>query len=608
MAAALVACAWLACGVQLLPDYGPVWDPVLAEYPYGECILESLATGQPTSFDPPLRSTLAFREPHPDFVLQYPFAQTHPFTAILSALSCRILWTELAWMDPIAAHNLPVVLQLGVLLFFLVAFVARRRGILTGVAAGLILCVCPRFFAHSFNNLRDAPEACLYGLASLATYLAITRGRLAWWGVAGMATAFAFAQKTPALFVPVQMGMFLILAWLWDKRHGRPADLLPWRGICVAALTFVVAYFVVSPPIWRDPIGQMGVYFHHVFAIGNWFTSDMGTLLGPEVPVWDLHGPLHVLLTTPPIVLVLGLLGAVAPGVDGKLRLFLLLWTLVPIARVSAPGMRDFDGVRHFLEFLPPLAILAAIGLERLLRLARAEHRLVRVAAVGAAVAPGLVVTAATHPNGICYYNGLIGGLGGAAKAGILDATDYWGNSYWQGLDWLNENAEPEAGLIVPVAEHVVACVVPVKLRADLVFLPRELVRSGDLRGPVYVMFITRPGQYGPMLVELLRENIPPAHTIRVQGGVILEILRLDEHRTARAADLLDREHRARVASMELLAWIQRDPARFAPVWKILVEVGTVGLEESERRLRALLPEDMHQKGSDVLWLKFHSR
>ena len=75
------------------------------------------------------------------------------------------------------------------------------------------------------------------------------------------------------------------------------------------------------------------------------------------------YGPFHVLVTTPPTVLALAVIGLFVSRIDTALRLFLVVWVLTPIVRTMLPGMRNFDGVRHFLEFYPPLALLAAMAL-----------------------------------------------------------------------------------------------------------------------------------------------------------------------------------------------------------------------------------------------------
>ena len=39
-----------------------------------------------------------------------------------------------------------------------------------------------------------------------------------------------------------------------------------------------------------------------------------------------------------------------------------LAWLMVPIIRISLPGMINFGGIRHFLEFIPAAALIAGYG------------------------------------------------------------------------------------------------------------------------------------------------------------------------------------------------------------------------------------------------------
>jgi hypothetical protein len=92
---------------------------------------------------------------------------------------------------------------------------------------------------------------------------------------------------------------------------------------------------------------------------------------------------------------------------------------------VSGPA---FSGMRHLLFTVPPIAVLAGLGLDAGLRRLEARHRL--VAAFGAALLVlGLGYDASTlyrlHPDEYLFFNPLVGGLAGAS--GRYD-TDYWVN------------------------------------------------------------------------------------------------------------------------------------------------------------------------------------
>jgi hypothetical protein len=602
LAVSLVYFAVAAC---LLPDYGPVWDSF--ELTYGPRILEYLATGEPTFLEFGGESSLTVRDPHPDFGSRNHWYQNYPLGVTLSALSCRILWTWLGLVPAMAAHHLVVPLFVAGLLFVVTRFVARRFGIATGVAASLFLILSPRFFAHSFNNFKDIPEACLYSLALIAAYRAMSGPGVRWWVWAGSCTALALAQKANAMFIPVQMVLFLLAIRGFPalRNDSEPRHL---RGIAIGSITFLAVYFVVSPPLWEDTFARLATHLGETLRVG---TTVFSGVTGPGG--FTLHGPVHVLITTPPAVLLLGAIGAAAPGCKARLRVFFLLWLLVPMIRVALPGMRNFDGVRHFLEFYPALALLAALGLRACIRgmtvLAQATPRARRAWQTGVVVLPTVallsctIVTVRTHPNGICYFNSIVGGLEGAQDAGIPEATDYWGNSYWQGVGWLNEHAEDGTCLLVPLAPEVVECARRVRLRPDIKLQRDDLP---DPAAPLYVMYITRKSWYGPLIHELERSGGNVAHEVRVQGGVILRIHRFGEAALAAwVRELWQRQRRANAAEDRLMAWASKDTEnRLAVATRILWEIPIVGVEESQRRLRALLPDELHEMIPDITWAR----
>ena len=54
-----------------------------------------------------------------------------PLSAILSALSCRLLWTELAWLPAIEAHHFPLIVIVALFGYGVVVVLGR-----TGVNFG----------------------------------------------------------------------------------------------------------------------------------------------------------------------------------------------------------------------------------------------------------------------------------------------------------------------------------------------------------------------------------------------------------------------------------------------------------------------------------------
>jgi hypothetical protein len=105
-----------------------------------------------------------------------------------------------------------------------------------------------------------------------------------------------------------------------------------------------------------------------------------------------------------------------------------------------------YNGIRHFLFVVPPIAILAAMGLDRLWTvLAQRSERMGR--AFSAVLTVVLVaqtwVMAQLHPDEYVYYNLLTGGVKGAEGAYELD---YWGNSLVEATKDLAEYIAMENG------------------------------------------------------------------------------------------------------------------------------------------------------------------
>jgi hypothetical protein len=116
-------------------------------------------------------------------------------------------------------------------------------------------------------------------------------------------------------------------------------------------------------------------------------------------------------------------------------------WLLLPVIAFIALRPNMYDGMRHALFLLPPMALLAAFAGAWLVELATKRGVIARSAAVaGVAIAAGLSLLPLIrlHPYQMTYFNFLVGGLHGAA--GRYE-TDYWASSYREAMLWINSHA-----------------------------------------------------------------------------------------------------------------------------------------------------------------------
>jgi hypothetical protein len=303
----------------------------------------------------------------------------------------------------------------------------------------------------------------------------------------------------------------------------------------------------------------------------------------------SLHAPGAVLMTTTLATLALSLLGTWLGRERRKLHTFLLLGTLLPIARNLLPGMRNFGGVRHFLEFLPMLCLLAGLGADELWRRLSALTSRSLVAWAGAlallVLAPleGVLASVTMQPAQILYYNCLVGGLGGAQGRGLRDAQDVVCNTYWLGMRWLSAHAEHGARVIVPRGDFVAAAAAPLVLRTDLaVWTPQDREHPG----PWYVMALAYDNKRTSM--RALAQLGTRVFTFGVQGGDLLHIYRFGPDQPGWYREHWLSEQAGRESHRRVLVWLRKDPALLTKVMRTFAS----GREGALAELRPLFPAE----------------
>jgi hypothetical protein len=115
-------------------------------------------------------------------------------------------------------------------------------------------------------------------------------------------------------------------------------------------------------------------------------------------------------------------------------------WLVLPLALLLALGASAYDNLRHFLYAMPPLFIVAGIGLDALLNRLGSDG--LKVVGVALALAPGILGIVRLHPYEYAYYNSFVGGVRGAFRSYELD---YWCLSYGEAIAYVNEVSPPDA-------------------------------------------------------------------------------------------------------------------------------------------------------------------
>jgi hypothetical protein len=320
------------------------------------------------------------------------------------------------------------------------------------------LFLTPRFLGDIPANPKDMPFAVFYflGLAGLFFFSRRPQSNPLV-RILALGCLFGLAQSTRILGFTLY-GVYLLFD-LHLYYHAQKHSLKEWRGHLLETgatllLIFIVANFLLV--LTWPYLG--GNYFNHLLDLltlsKNFFWKNPVLFLGREIPSSQLpwtYLPMWILVTTP--LFILFFLGASFFFMRNKLKNNLLVLLTVALAinillyLVLRPVL--YDGLRHYLFFLPLMAAVAALCTIEFIQ--NSKHLLLRKIVLAFCLLDILVLGVhliRLHPYEYVYFNGLIGGLKGAE--GSLD-NDYWGASNKEAVEWLNRNECKDSGRIYKV-------------------------------------------------------------------------------------------------------------------------------------------------------------
>lgn len=333
----------------------------------------------------------------------------------------------------------------------------RLGGPLAGVVGLTLLAACPLFYGHMFMNAKDAPFAVAMTLLLLGLVRAFQDYPKPGWPtivlfgcglgltlgsrvMGGMAGVYALAALTLILRLRSRA-----LGWSGaGAEAGRfLLRLAPGFALAYAVMALVWPWAVIDP---LNPFRAVA-YFSHFFEKPWRELYDGATPLVVDMPRSYL--PTLLALKLPEALLALGFGGvagaflmAARRDLDQRQRAAFLLVALAvafPIALTVATRPAMYNGIRHFVFILPPLAALggfaAAWAAERL----RSRPLAVRAGAL-AALAIGVALPVhkmvRLHPYQYTHFNLVAGGVRVAHERYMLD---YWGLAFAQAARELRE-------------------------------------------------------------------------------------------------------------------------------------------------------------------------
>ena len=425
----------------------------------------------------------------------------------------------------------------GILGLFVTWRIGRRiGGPPAGLLALILLAVCPIYYGHMFMNPKDAPFAVAMAIllwASIRVIEEYPRPSLASVLLLGLGLGLAFGSRIMGAFGAIEALAALTLVVAAEARAQGLASagsrLLQFCGRLFPALVLGYALMgLVWPWGVADPLNP----FRALEYFSRFFEKPWSELFDGEViRVTDMprsYLPTLFALKLPEIFLALGLAGAgwavwieCGPAVAAKRRAILLLLVLAallpPVVTIALhPAM--YNGIRHFVFVLPPLAVLGSMAGARIIE----AVRVVSFGPIGGAalVAVGLVFPIIEmkrlHPYEYTYFNTASGGVKHARDRYMLD---YWGLSLKQASQGLLQTlASARASKPAERPWKIAVCG---PHRSPQVELGRDFQTSWDPHGADFAMTL---GEFycmqfdAPLIVEVKRGGVTYARVYDIRG------------------------------------------------------------------------------------------
>ena len=426
----------------------------------------------------------------------------------------------------------------GLLGLFLIWRLGRRiGGPLAGLIALALLATCPLYYGHMFINPKDSPFAVMMAVTLLGMVRAIEeypQPAPATWLLFGLGLGLSIGSRIMGGFaVLYALAALALIVAMETKAYGvrRSAVRLGgfMRAIAPSIIIAVAAMALVWPWSVRDPFNLLRTvaYFSEFFE-KPWRELFAGELtLAPDMP--RSYAPVLLGLQLPEILLVLaitGLAGALAmvtrPLVPIRRRAIFLvvaLAAILPVALAVATRPAMYNGIRHLVFIVPPLALLGGLAGNYLLERARAFGRPVAIAAFAvllAGLASPVVEMVRLHPYQYVSFNHFAGGVRGAEGRYMLD---YWGLAFKTAAQELREKI-PALGMRAEGGRHWKIAVCGPHPPAAIA-LGDQYDLTWESKGADFAMMLGAfyCAKYdAPVLVEIMREGVVFARVYDIRG------------------------------------------------------------------------------------------
>lgn len=451
-----------------------------------------------------------------------------PVNGILASFTNYIFFQKLGILSDLYSYQIFGIMIAAALILGVTILVFYLYGIIPALIAGSSLALYPLFLSESHFNIKDPILASFFGLTIISLYFGVVKKNFLLIYLSAILSGLSLGTKFNTVFLPLIVGPWLIFYWVTIGKFKIRKE---W--ILVFLISFIIPFailYLLWPYLWFNGFSGILNILNYYLEEGTGSTADIS---GFNFFGFNFFTLIWIIITTPLPILALSSIGIVwlfnqLVRQKNHTSLLLILWLIIPVLRVTLPNTTIYGGVRHIMEYIPALSIASGIGAYFLIKkFSKLKNFLIILIAFLMLLVAAEMIS--IHPNQNIYFNQLVGGLSGAKKMNIPYAGNTFGNVYQQGIKWLNQNAEKNSQLGLPIG--------------GTVNLPRENLRPDILLRNDNFSAFSKKGEYEiEMTYDWLPKNtftyaylenfLNPVKEIKVDGISLLKIWKNDLNHT----------------------------------------------------------------------------
>lgn len=350
-----------------------------------------------------------------------------PFARMLVGVTWKLFHNSIG---EIKALRLAPALLFSIAVSLLFLLMSEHYGFLPGLISGAGLLLLPPVFGHAHLIALDSPIASMWLITTICFVKGLESNR---WALAfGVVLGLTLNTKIHGFAVP-----FPLFFWGMIYNRERMAANI-WSCVILTPLVL----WLSNPLYWHAPLHAI-VDFLEDMMVKQSYEKIPSSFLGEKYDFSPpkYYAPFMMLITTPPLLLLVSFAGMIWAAVHGfkgkseslptkKLDVLFLLNLLAAAVLTMFKNIPLYDGVRLFLPAYCFIAGLAGTGLFYISqRIKKEAARFFVIAGVtGMTLLFSAISLVRIHPFELSYFNMLIGGLPGAMKKG-LEPT-YWNDAF----------------------------------------------------------------------------------------------------------------------------------------------------------------------------------